>query len=74
MGNHKLEQHWSQLNTTPLIVSKAIVTKTQKQHVRVGVIQSFNARIITTRVEMVVVPNRNVVKRGVLIKSVKQIG
>jgi hypothetical protein len=55
-------------------VSKVIVTKTQKQHVRVGVIQSFNARIITTRVEMVVVPNRNVVKRGVLIKSVKQIG
>jgi hypothetical protein len=55
-------------------VSKVIVVETQKQHAGVKVIQSFNACITTTRMEIVVVPNINVVRKGVLIKSVSKLG
>jgi hypothetical protein len=55
------------VNTTPPIVLEVTTVKTQKQHAGVGVIQSLDASITTTRVETVVVPNINVVRRGVLI-------
>jgi hypothetical protein len=48
-------------------VSKVVVVETQKQPTRVRLTQSFNASITTTRVETVVVPNMDVVKRGALI-------
>jgi hypothetical protein len=48
-------------------VSKTVVVETWKQHVGIRVTQSFNVGIITTRVETVVAPNIDVVKRGVLI-------
>jgi len=55
-------------------VLEATVVETQKQHAGVKVIQSFNASITTTRMEIVVVPNINVVRKGVLIRSVSKLG
>jgi hypothetical protein len=46
---------------------EAVVIETQKQHVKVGVTQSLDVGITTTRVETIVTPNINVVKRGILI-------
>jgi hypothetical protein len=51
-----------------------IVVETQKQHVGVGVTRSLGVGITTTRVEMVVAPNINVVKRGILIGFVAKLG
>jgi len=51
-----------------------IVVETQKQHVKVGVIQSLGACIITIGVGTVVAPNINVVQREVLITSVAKLG
>jgi hypothetical protein len=56
------------------MVSKVGVAKTRKQHAEVGVIQSLNARITTTKVEMVVAPSIDVVKRGILIGSTIKLG
>jgi hypothetical protein len=74
MGNHKLEHCQFRVNTTPPIVSKAIVVETQKQHARVGVTQSFDVRITTTRVETIVAPSIDVIKKGVLIGSTTKFG
>ncbi len=74
MGNHILKQCWFRVNTTSPIVSKAVVVETWKQHVGIKVIQSLNVGIITTRVETVVVPNIDVVKRGVLIGFATKLG
>jgi hypothetical protein len=43
------------------------IVATQKQHARVGVTQSLGVGITTIGVEMIVVPNIDVVKRGILI-------
>jgi hypothetical protein len=53
---------------------KAVVVKTWKQHVGIGVIQSFNAGITTTRVETIIAPNINVVRRGLKIEYVAKLG
>jgi hypothetical protein len=53
---------------------EAVVVETRKQHVRVKITQSFNACITTTRVEMVIAPNIDVVKRGILIGSIAKLG
>jgi hypothetical protein len=45
-----------------------------KQHVGVGVTQSFGAGITTIRVESVVAPNINVIKKEILIRSVAKLG
>jgi hypothetical protein len=74
MGNHKLEHRRSHVNTTPPIVLEATVVETHKQHVRVWVIQSLDVGVTTTRVETIIVPNIDVVKRGVLIGSVAKLG
>ncbi len=74
MGNHILEHRQSCVNTTPLITSKATIVETQKQYVKVGVTQSLGANITTTWVETIVVPNINVVRRGVLIRFVAKLG
>jgi hypothetical protein len=55
-------------------VSKVAVVKTRKQHARVGVTQSFDVGITTTRVETVVMPNIDVVRKGVLIVSIAKLG
>jgi len=52
---------------------KVTIVETRKQHVKVGVIPSFGASITTIGVEMVVVPNINVVRRGVLIGFVAKL-
>ncbi len=44
-----------------------IVIEIQKQHVGIEVIESLNVIIRTTIVEMMVAPNTNVVKGGILI-------
>jgi hypothetical protein len=38
-------------------VSKAAIVETRREHVGIGFIQSLDACITTTRVEMVVAPN-----------------
>jgi hypothetical protein len=48
MGNHRLEHHRSQVNTTPRIVLKAAIVETQRQHARVGVTHSLDEGITTT--------------------------
>jgi hypothetical protein len=55
-------------------VLEAVVFETRKQHVGVGVIQSLDVGITTIGVVMVVVPNIDVVKRGVLIGFVAKLG
>jgi hypothetical protein len=55
-------------------MSKVAVIETRRQHVIIGVIQSFNVGIITIGVQMVIAPNIDVVKRGVLIGSVVKLG
>ncbi len=74
MGNHGLEHHQSQVNTTPPIVLKAAIVETQRQHARIGVIHSLDEGITTTWVETVVVPNINVVRRWVLIGFTTKLG
>jgi hypothetical protein len=63
-----MEHHQSHNNTSPPIVSKVAIVETRKQHVGIRVIQSLGASITTTRVETLVAPNINVVRRGVLIR------
>ncbi len=55
-------------------MSKAKVVETRRQHARIGVTQSLDACITTTRVEMVVAPNINVVKNEILIGFVANLG
>jgi len=55
-------------------VSKVAIVETRKQLARVGVIQSLNAGITTTRVEILVVPNKDVFRRGILIRSITKLG
>ncbi len=74
MGNHKLEQHQSRVNTTSPIVSEVAIVETRKQPVEVRVIQSLNAGITTTLMEMVVAPNIDVIRRGILIRSTTKLG
>jgi hypothetical protein len=74
MGNHRFEHHRSHISTSSLIVLEMVVVETYKQHVGVGVTQSLDVGITTTWVETIVVPNKNVVKRGVLIGFTTQLG
>jgi hypothetical protein len=62
------------VNTIPPIVSKVAIVETWKQHARVGVTQSFGVNVTTTWVETIVVPNIDVVKRGVLIGFATNLG
>jgi hypothetical protein len=55
-------------------VLESTVVETQIQHARVRVTQSFNVGITTTRVEMVVAPNIDVVRRGILIGFIAKLG
>ncbi len=71
MGNHRLEQRQFRVNIVPLVVSETTIVETQRQHVGIGVTQSLNAKITTIGVNMVLVPNIDVVRRGVLVRSTK---
>ncbi len=53
---------------------EVVVVETYKQHARVGVIQSLHAGITTIGVETIVVPNMDIVKRGILIRYVAKLG
>ncbi len=46
------------------------IVETRIQPTRIELIQSFNAVITTTRVDIVVEPNTNVTKRGIIIRFV----
>ncbi len=74
MGNRRLEHHRSRINTASPIVSKVVVVETWKQHIGVEVTQSLDVGITTTRVETVVVSNKDVVKRGILIRFIRKLG
>ncbi len=69
-----MEHHQYRLNKTPLILLKIVVVETRKQHVRIKVSQSFNVGITTTRVEIVVAPSIDVVRREVLIGFPTKLG
>ncbi len=50
------------------------IVETQRQHVGVGVTKSLNASITTTGVKMVITSNIDVVKTGILIRSIAKLG
>ncbi len=53
---------------------KVIVVENWRQYAKIRIIQSFDGGITITRVEMVVAPNMNFVRRGILLKSVAKLG
>jgi len=55
-------------------MSKMEVVEIWKQPTRIEVIQLFNVIIPTTRVEIVVAPNTNVIRSGVLMGFVMNLG
>jgi hypothetical protein len=55
-------------------VLKVVVVETHKQHVGVRVIESLYEGITTIGLEMIIVSNIDVVKRGVLIGSIIKLG
>jgi hypothetical protein len=55
-------------------VSKTVVVKIQRQPTRIEVIQPFNVVIPNTRVEIVVTPNINFVRGGILIGFIANLG
>ncbi len=69
-----MEHRQSRVNTFPPIMLKTTIIETWKQHVGIKIIQSHGAGITTTRVEMIVAPNTNVVRRGVLIRYAAKLG
>jgi len=62
------------VNTTSPRVLKATIVETQKQRAIIMVTQSFNAIITTIGVETIIVPNTNVVRRGVVIGFTTNLG
>jgi hypothetical protein len=69
MGHHP-----TQINTSSPRMSKAAIVETQKQPTKIKVTQSFNVVITTIGVEMVIMPNMNVVKKGLVIEFVTNLG
>ncbi len=67
MGNHKMGHHQTRDNTTSPRLSEITITKIQIQPIGIKVIQSINVFIIIIGMEMVVVPNTNVVRKGIVI-------
>ncbi len=74
MGNCKLEHCRSHVNIASPIVLEVTIVETWKQHAKVGVIQSLDVGITTTRVETVVAPSINVIRKGILIRSTTKLG
>jgi putative effector of murein hydrolase len=74
MSNHKMGHHQTQVNLAPLKVSKTIVMEIRKQLVGIEVIQPLNVVIPTIAVEIVVAPNTNFVKGGILIEFAMNLG
>ncbi len=74
MGNHKLEHHWSQVNIVSPIMLEIVVVEILRKHVGVRVIQSLDAGITITWMEMVVTPNMDFVRRGILLEFVVKLG
>ncbi len=62
MGNHRMGHHQTWINLTSPKVLEVAVAEIRKQPFGIKVIQSLNTIITTTRVEMVVAPNVNVVR------------
>jgi hypothetical protein len=55
-------------------VLEVTIVETWKQHAKVGIIQSLDVGITTTRVETVVAPSINVIRKGILIRSITKLG
>jgi hypothetical protein len=55
-------------------MSEVVVVEIRRQLVGIKVIQSFNVVITTTRVETIIAPNTNVVKKGVVFGSIINLG
>jgi hypothetical protein len=55
-------------------VLEVTIAETRRQPTGIKVIQSFNVVITTIGVEMIVVPNTNLARRGVVIRFVVNLG
>jgi hypothetical protein len=55
-------------------VSKTIIVETWRQPIGIVVTQSLDADITTTKVETIIAPSMDVVKKGVLIGSIAKLG
>jgi hypothetical protein len=62
------------MNTTSLIMSKVAIIETWRQPTGVVVTQSLDVDITITWIETVVVPNMDVVKRGIIIRYAAKLG
>jgi hypothetical protein len=69
MGRHHI-----QVNLASPRVLEATIIEIRKQPFRTKVTQSPNVIIITTKVEIVVAPNTNVVRDGILIRFTTNLG
>ncbi len=69
MGHHQ-----TQINSISPKMSEVAIVEIWRQPTRIKVTQSPNVIITTTRVEKMVAPNVNVVKGGVLIGSIANLG
>ncbi len=74
MGKHRMEHYRPQINTTSPIVTEAAIVETQRQPARIVVTQSFDVDIPTTRVETIVAPTMDVVRKGTLIRFTAKLG
>jgi hypothetical protein len=69
-----MKHHRSLVYTAPPIVSETVVVETHKQHAKVLITKSLGAGITTIGVETVVMPNIDVVIRGILIRFAAKLG
>ncbi len=74
MGNHKMGHYQTQINLASLRVSEGSVIEIQRQFVGMEVNKSLNVVITTIGVEIVVAPNMNVIKGGILIRYISNLG
>ncbi len=75
MGNHRMEhRRHLQVNITSPIMLEMITIEAQRQPTKVIITQSLDVGIATTRVETIVAPIMDVVKKGVLIGCATKIG
>jgi len=74
MGNHIMGHHQIQIDSISPRVLEMVIVEIWKQPVGIEVTQSPNVVITTIWMEMVVTPNTNVVRGGVLIGSTINLG
>jgi hypothetical protein len=74
MDNHKMGHRQTRVNSTSPRTSKAIIVEIRRQPIGIEVTQPLTVVIPTIGVEIVVAPNTNFVRGGVLIGSTLNLG